>query len=81
MVIGEAEAAVLTDLRTPTASTQQGRGVSPPIQQDQDLLLAIQPFGDGVLKVLGQDNRFASLLKLDPHVDHVYGWKRTFQNP
>ena len=50
-MIGEAEAAVLTDLRTPTASTQQSRCVSPPIQQDQDLLLAIQPCGDGLLKV------------------------------
>jgi hypothetical protein len=53
MVIGEAEATVLAHLRTPTASTQQGRGVSPPIQQDQDLLLAIQPFVDGFLKLLG----------------------------
>jgi hypothetical protein len=53
MVIGEAEATVFADLRTPTASTQQGRRVSSPIQQDQDLLLAIQPFGDGFLKVLG----------------------------
>jgi hypothetical protein len=81
LVISEAEAAVLTDFRVATASTQQGRRVSSPIQQDQDLLLAIQLFGDGFLEVLGQDDRFTSLLKLDPHIDHMNGWKRTLQNP